>query len=71
MKSSFIILFLVPPATKNPMRKQVKVIAKIAMRGNRSVDSFKVKKNEAIERPIKPRTTKSPMIAPIVLPFAP
>jgi len=71
MKSSFIIFSLVPPATKNPIAKQVNVMASIAIKGNRSVDSLSVKKKEAIERPIRARTIKSPMIAPIVLPFAP
>lgn len=71
MKFSFMILSLVPPATKNPIKKHVKVIARIAIRGNRSVESFRVKKKEAIESPIRPRTIKSPIIAPIVLPFAP
>jgi len=70
-KSSFIIQSHVDPATRNPIAKQVTVKIRIEIAGQKSVDSFKVKKNEATESPIKPTASMSPRMAPMTLPFAP
>ena len=66
-----MILSLAPPATMKPIKKQVSVKENIDKAGQKSVESFKVKKKEAIESPISPRTIMSPIMAPTTLPLAP
>lgn len=54
-----------------PIIKQVTVKVRIEMAGQKSVESFKVKKNEATESPMRPKATMSPIMAPMTLPLAP
>jgi len=69
--SSLMIFSLVAPATKNPIKKQVRVTVRIEMSGQKKTDSLRVKKKEATESPSRPRMRMSPRIAPTTLPFGP